>query len=251
MRPQEIREIKKKIRTLIYHLGALQGSYPKVLEDPDYARAHLLILRQVIPYLMHLLCFAAETVPLIERVIQVASRGDESLGHVSQNLRHIDSQAESAVQQVMTELEQIENYLSRAREAADSPGEVKAAVEAASERLTEIFSALQFQDITSQKIEATQALLAQLDRGLRSLVEQLGLSVGRAEIEVREGTFDERAEFDREKARESQRRVDRILKTETQRAQAFAEEESDIAEEATRDQTVTQEDIDAWLEEKE
>ena len=49
MKTTDTKDVKKKIRTLLYHVGALQGSYPIVLEDPEYARAHLLVLRQVLP----------------------------------------------------------------------------------------------------------------------------------------------------------------------------------------------------------
>jgi len=54
--------------------------------------------------------------------------------------------------------------------------------------LTTVMSALQFQDITSQQIEATHAVLADLGGGLSSLVGQLGIEVEEAGIVVKEGT---------------------------------------------------------------
>ena len=45
MKKLNVKEVNKKIRTLIFHIGALQGSFPKVLQDPEYSPAHLVILR--------------------------------------------------------------------------------------------------------------------------------------------------------------------------------------------------------------
>ena len=65
MKKLNIKEVNKKIRTLIFHIGALQGSFPKVLQDPEYSHAHLVILREILPYMVHVLKFSADMVPVI------------------------------------------------------------------------------------------------------------------------------------------------------------------------------------------
>lgn len=211
MKQRNIKDVKKTIRTLYHHLGGLKRSYPQLLEDPEYAHAHLLVLRKILPHMLHILRFAAKTVPLIESVVGVTGQSSEDLSNVSKNLRNINSTAEHAVQDILTELEQVEEKLGAVQQAAGAGGNVEEAVEAVSMQIYNVFSALQFQDITSQKIEATHALLAQLAEGLNSLVEQLGMPVERAEIEVQEGTYDANAEYDREKSREQQRKIDALV----------------------------------------
>ena len=226
MKQRDTKDVKKKIRSLLHHMRTLQGSYPQLLEDPEYAHAQLLVLRKVLPYMIHILKFAAETVPLIENVIGVTGQGSEDLSNVSKNLRNINSAAENAVQDILTELEQVEEKLRAVQQAASAGGNVEEAVEAVSMQLNNVFSALQFQDITSQKIEATHALLAQLAEGLNSLVEQLvaqlaeglnslveqlGMPIEGTEIEVHEGTYDSNAEYDREKSQERQREIDALV----------------------------------------
>ena len=243
MKELDTKDVKKKIRTLLFHIGALQGSYPQVLKDQEYAHAHLLVLRKVLPYMMHVLRFSAEMIPLIEKVIGVAGQGSAKLGDVSKNLRNIDSTAENAVQQILGGLEQVEDQLRKAQEAAGTGDDVGTAVESASTQLMDVFSALQFQDITSQKIEATHALLAQLEEGLNSLVSQLGMPLEGAEIEVHEGTFDANAEFDLEKAAERQKTVDELVENARDVTEEAEEEDEPIGEE----EAVSQDDIDALI----
>ena len=59
MNKLNLKEVNQKIRTLMCHVGALQGSYPAVLKKPEIARAHLVLLNEVMPYMAHILKFAA------------------------------------------------------------------------------------------------------------------------------------------------------------------------------------------------
>lgn len=243
MKSVDTREVKKRIRALLYHMGALQGSYPQVLHDDEYARAHLLILRRVLPQLMHVLRFTSELVPLIEKVAGVAGQGSARLGDVSRNLRSIDSAAENAVQEILGGLEQVEEELRKVQAAAGSGEQVESAVEAVSARVTEIFGALQFQDITSQRIEATHALLAQLEQGLRSLADHLGMAPEDAAIEVHEGTYDARAAYEPEKAPKIQAAVDAVMEAMRAEGGAAAAAATE-AEQAGEGAEGSQDDID-------
>ena len=182
MKKLNVKEVNKKIRTLIFHIGALQGSFPKVLQDPEYSHAHLVILREILPYMVHVLKFSADMVPVINRAIGLAAQGSSHLGDVSQNLRSIDNTAEMAVTEILEALDGCVDELQEAREAAGVGEEVEAKLDEVSMELTTVMSALQFQDITSQQIEATHAVLAELCGGLASLVGQFGIAVEDAVI---------------------------------------------------------------------
>lgn len=213
MHKTDTKDVKRRIRTLLCHLGALQGSYPQVLEDADYARAHLLVLQRVLPHMRYLLRFAADMIPVIEQVAGVAGRGRTQLGHVSRNLRNIDDVAENAVQQILTGLEEVEAELRRAQDSIHQGDDTPQALSAASDKLLDLFSVLQFQDITSQQIEATHALLSQLQSGLHSLCGQLGMEAEDPDITVREGAYDPHANYDPASTERIQQAVDAVVET--------------------------------------
>ena len=181
-------------------MAPCRAAFPKVLQDPEYSHAHLVILREILPYMVHVLKFSADMVPVINRAIGLAAQGSSHLGNVSQNLRSIDNTAEMAVTEILEALDGCVDELQEAREAAGVGEEVEAKLDEVRTELTTVMSALQFQDITSQQIEATHAVLAELGGGLASLVGQFGIAVEDAVIKVNEGTYDAKAHFDREKS---------------------------------------------------
>ena len=87
-----------------------------------------------------------------------------------------------AVTEILEALDGCGDKLQEAREAAGVGEEVEAKLDEDSMELTTVMSALQFQDITSQQIEATHAVLAELGDGLASLVGQFGIAVEDAVI---------------------------------------------------------------------
>lgn len=240
MKKLNLKEVNQKIRTLMCHVGALQGSYPKVLKTPDLARAHLVLLREVMPYLVHILKFAAEMVPLSNKVLGMASKGSSHLGHVSKNLRNINNTAEMAVTEILSALDEVEDKLEGIREVAGE--EATEAIDEASMQLTAVMSALQFQDITAQQIEATNALLATLGDGLQALVGNLGVDLEGPDIEVREGTYDVEASYDRDRAEAKQREIDEIL--EAGQDEDVGEEEEDEVEEVDEMEEVEEDEME-------
>ncbi len=122
------------------HIGALQGSYPAVIEKPEIARAHIVLLNEVMPYMVHILKFAAEMVPLSNKVMGMANKGSSHLGNVSKNLRNINNTAEMAVTEILSALDEVEDKLEAIREVAGE--EAADAIDDASMQLTAVMSAL-------------------------------------------------------------------------------------------------------------
>ena len=77
-----------------------------------------MILREVLPYMVHVLKFSADMVPVINRAIGLASKGSSHLGQVSDSLRNINNTAEMAVTEILEALDGCEDKLQAARDAA-------------------------------------------------------------------------------------------------------------------------------------
>ena len=78
-------------------LGIITQATLRILPKPEIARAHIVLLNEVMPYMVHILKFAAEMVPLSNKVMGMANKGSSHLGNVSKNLRNINNTAEMAV----------------------------------------------------------------------------------------------------------------------------------------------------------
>jgi hypothetical protein len=173
-----------------------------------------------------------------------------------------------AVTEILTALDEMDTKLQEIRETAVAGESIDEAIDELSMRLTTIMSALQFQDITSQQIEATHALLANLGLGLQQLIERLGVSMEGPKIAVKEGTYDANARYDRQAAQEKQQEIDEYLSessvaengeavTEEEAREAgsgeeeqllFAEEEAEEVPAEAGDEAVDQGDIDSLIE---
>lgn len=267
----DIKDVKKRINTLIFHIGALQGSYPKVLTDPEYSAAHLILLREILPTSVHVLKFSADMVPVVNQMLSLVCSSSSGQSNASNNLRTINSAAEMAVTEILTALDEMDTTLQEIREIAAAGESIEEAIDDLSMRLTTITSALQFQDITSQQIEATHALPANLGQGLQQLIEKLGVSIEGPQIAVKEGPYDTNARYDRQAAQERQQEIDEIIEEEPEAAaeeepeqaaaagpaeemEAEMEEEQSLFAEGeevpseTEDEAVDQDDIDSLIE---
>jgi len=212
MDEREIGKVLKKIRTVVYHVGTFEGSYPRILKDaPIYTRSHLIVLYEVLPYLKHLLKFSSETIPVITKILGLATEGKSDLEKASEYLRTINQSSETAVTEIFAALDQVGGLLQQAQKAETVDDDLKKTLGEANMQLMSIMNALQFQDITAQKIEATNALLAKLGDGLIELIRELGLGIDAHSIQVREGTYDPNAAFDRDTAGSKQDEIDDLI----------------------------------------
>ena len=208
-------QLIEKLQNVVNHVGIFESSYPKILKNaPIYSRSHLIVFYEVLPQLKHLMKFASSAIPLIIKIMGIATEGKSDLSKASEHLHNINESSESAVTEIFAALDQVGNSLRTAQQAKNTDDDFKTTLNEANNQLMAIMNALQFQDITSQKIEATNALLAHLGDGLVDLVSDLGLQSEGHGIRVREGSFDETAAFDRTVADSKQEEIDGLLNAE-------------------------------------
>ncbi|MGA1198489.1 MAG: hypothetical protein ACO36I_18535, partial [Candidatus Latescibacterota bacterium] len=167
MNDRDVKQVIKRIRTVIYHVGTLEGSYPRILKNvPVYTRSHLIVFYEILPDIIRLLEFSSETIPVVSKILGLATEGKSDLEKASEYLGTINKSSETAVTEIFAALDQVGATLKKAQQAENADDEQKKTLKEANMQLMGIMNALQFQDITSQKIEATTALLARLGDGL-------------------------------------------------------------------------------------
>ncbi len=128
--------------------------------------------------------------------------------------------------------------------------EVVQGLEGINDSLFQILNALQFQDITTQQIEATKAILAELNEDLKSLFKNFTEIEVEGKVEVRHGTFDRQAHYDREEAKRKQKMIDQVFEKTDEVGGGGKEEGEKIEQEGvvegkTSGEVVSQDDIDA------
>jgi chemotaxis regulatin CheY-phosphate phosphatase CheZ len=225
MSQNNLRQVMRRIRRTIYHLGVFDGSLSRMREAaPEHIRAYLIVLQDCLPDLKHLLRYAADTVPVIGRMMGLVDRGTSDLARASQILREVKRSTQQAVEEILMVLDRVNPLLDRVSKAEGKGSKTQQMLSEARGQLVLILNALQFQDITAQQIEATNAVLADLGKGLGALMEGLGEKPdGLPTIEVMEGTFDPYASFDRDRAGVDQEAIDRLLESNRQTAAAMPE----------------------------
>ena len=110
-----------------------------------------------------------------------------------------------------------------------------------------IMDALQFQDITAQRIEGVRATLDEIHRALSTLCVRLA-DFQISQIDVKRGTYDTRATYDRAQAQRKQNEIDDWFggKTEKSEVEQPQVDSGEPAEQSDEEASVpSQEDIDA------
>lgn len=213
MSSNPFRQVMRRIRRVVYHIGVFDGALPRIREEaPELTRAYLTVLQDSLPDLKHLVRYVADTVPVVGRMMGLVDRGTTDLAQASEMLRDVKRSTQLAVEEILAVLDRVNPLLDQVTSTERADAGHQEMIGQARGQLLLILNALQFQDITAQQIEATNALLADLGHGLGSLMEGLGAKTdGLARIEVAEGTFDQNARYDRRRAGVDQEAVDRIL----------------------------------------
>lgn len=209
---QRINSLLQRVEIVDCYIRVFAASFPRIFEGTNgRTHSHLIVVAECLPFLRRLLGFISEAVPVIEKMTSIVSEGSTHLSKASNNLGEIDQTAERAVQEIMDVMEEVRGDLESATAADDCGPEAKERIGSATDHLLAMIGSLQFQDITSQRVRATIALLADMDRKLLSLIddcEEKGVTTG---IEVAEGTYDETASFDRETSAEKQKEIDMLF----------------------------------------
>lgn len=113
-------------------------------------------------------------------------------------LTEVGCSTEAAVLEICSTLDRASDLLTGLRRTAKPA--LQRALDRLGEELVLISSALQFQDITSQQLEAVKALVAGLAPGAERGQE------------VAPGAFDAKATFDRKRAHQAQEQIDSLLR---------------------------------------
>jgi chemotaxis regulatin CheY-phosphate phosphatase CheZ len=212
MKRETIENLLKKIDMVDCHVRTFTQSFPRILKDTSlYTQSHLVVMQECLPYLKKLLAYVRESTPLIHGMADIAVQGTSDLSKASGHLNEIDQSSERAVQEILDVMERVRLQLEEATKAEDCGPESKEKIEKANMGLFSMMEALQFQDITSQRVQATNALLSQLDSRLGSLIEGMGGPEKVETIKVVSGSFDPEGTYDREKAQEKQQEIDQLI----------------------------------------
>ncbi len=179
---------------LVNCLDTLEENFARILEDSSSSSRDLLLkLQKVIPGLRQLI---QEEKDLRE----TADLGRQSLLQSSNILDGIGSSTENAVNEIFEILQKI------VYGGSDEGG--------TRDQLMKAMNVLQYQDIVAQQIKAIQAILTEMEIGLRGMMGGKVEEPDQASANV-EGAFDPNARFDRDRAEVSQDDIDSWIKDST------------------------------------
>jgi len=147
-----------------------------MLKKVDEIRSFFKFGDEVIPFLGDLFKFLQEIMPLMAQVSQSLQDSTHTLPTAADRIADVTKSTEMATHEILDKLDSISGKLHEIHD--DNPDQGKK-VDGIQENVNDIIFALQFQDITSQKLEhANRILEAILEKFTRlfSSLERLGLA---------------------------------------------------------------------------
>lgn len=214
MRDRQMASLMDRIDEVDSYIKLFSSNLPRIRDVPNrLASAHLIVVEECLPFLKRLITFIGETVPVMERMSEVVAQGTSDLGTVSSNLGEIDQTSERAVHEILDRLELSRQELESASTSPDCGARTRARIDTAMSHLLAMIDALQFQDITSQRVRGTIHLLAEIDRRMASLIQEEDSTTRPLQEEARQqsGTWDDKAEYDPESAACRQSEIDDLM----------------------------------------
>ena len=224
MKEQDVQKFLQELDQVRSQVSMFETQLPEILKG---TKPHLLVLRESLPKLRYIVEFVGQVVPTINRMIRIWPEKAGSIPQATSNLHKVTEATETATNEIMDVVDGIMAHIGdlRARlqdvlEGIRKGGqkfcdrtleEVVQDLDSLNDSLLRILSALQFQDITAQQIEATKAILAELNRELRALFKEFTQMEMGKEVEVLHGTFDRQANYDRKEAKVKQGMIDEVL----------------------------------------
>ena len=108
------RQVMQRIRRVIYHVGVFDGALPRMREEaPELTGAYLRVLQDSLPDLKHLVRYAADTVPVVGRMMGLVDRGRTDLAQASEMLRDVKRSTQAAVEEILAVLDRVYPLLDR------------------------------------------------------------------------------------------------------------------------------------------
>ncbi len=137
--------------------------FQKIAEMQDFLR----IGDEVIPFLGDLFKFIQDVMPLMSEIQQSFTESSGKIPDAAQRLSDVTEATEMATHEIMDKLESINNGLEQV--ATKVPEDTKKIVENMKNDAMDITFALQFQDITSQKLEHANRILQAINNKFTDL----------------------------------------------------------------------------------
>lgn len=137
--------------------------FQKIAEMQDFLR----IGDEVIPFLGDLFKFIQDVMPLMSEIQRSFTESSGKIPDASQRLNDVTEATEMATHEIMDKLESINNGLEKV--ATKVPDDTKEIVENMKNDAMDITFALQFQDITSQKLEHANRILQAINNKFTDL----------------------------------------------------------------------------------
>lgn len=137
--------------------------FQKIAEMQDFLR----IGDEVIPFLGDLFKFIQDVMPLMSEIQTSFTDTSGKLPDATQRLNDVTEATEMATHEIMDKLESINNGLDKVGESLE--GEKKEIIETLRNDVMDITFALQFQDITSQKLEHANRILEAINKKFTGL----------------------------------------------------------------------------------
>lgn len=190
-------------------MSAKKDPMSEIVGKIEEMRGFFKVGDEVIPFLADLFSFLKDVMPLITEVNTSLKDGTHKIPTASDRISDVTQTTEMATNEILDKLDQINNTVNEIRGDVD---EAKAAkIDEIETTIMDIIFALQFQDITSQKLEhATRILNAIYSKfsALFSNIEKMrsnsifGAKVADAlaDVEESEDVVKNREEFDDETA---------------------------------------------------
>ncbi|MCD6308102.1 MAG: protein phosphatase CheZ [Candidatus Latescibacteria bacterium] len=205
---------KAEISRLINSFNAIKGYFDTT--------------KRYMPQIAKLVYFIEEVVPLLNTIHSNLNQSTSLIPSATEKLDKVTSATEMATTEVMDIVDQVIERLNvmteTLKEIEDTDEEkidisvlkeksakIHEQIDGSQDDLFSIMNALQFQDITTQQINAIASTIDQVNRRLSELLkgfEDEGIDLS----QIRDVAFDPDAEFDFERSAHSQKMVDELLK---------------------------------------
>jgi len=206
---------KAEISRLINSFNAIKGYFDTT--------------KRYMPQIAKLVFFIEEVVPLLDNIHKNLHQSSSLIPSATEKLDKVTSATEMATTEVMDIVDQVIERLNTMTETLNEIDEtdekkmdvaslkeksaiIREQIDGSQDDLFSIMNALQFQDITTQQINAIESTIDQVNNRLSELLrgfEDDGIDVGK----MRDVAFDPDAEFDFERSAQSQKMVDALMKS--------------------------------------
>jgi len=142
-----------------------------VIEKINEMRGFFKIGDEIIPFLTDLFKFLQEIIPLMAEISASIKTSTTSLPKASERIQDVNHTTEITTNEIMDKLDNILNATETLNKAI---GEQESeAIETIQNEVNDILMALQFQDITSQKLQHANKILAAIHEKFQGLFDSL------------------------------------------------------------------------------